>query len=209
MRRYVLRILQAAALLLPSRSQLELGRIATIVMALLTTAVVAAGQVETIDATARGTSTQMGKIGSIKITISQYSTPEDLEALKDAFLKGGHEGLVNALSKMKSSGRISIPGTVGYDLAYIVAIPTSTGRKIRFATNRKIAFAEAFRNTQSKAFDLTAGEIDINDQDTKKSAGTLFPAAQLIINADGELQWELRQNPWQLVNIIDWNGRGK
>jgi hypothetical protein len=84
-----------------------------------------------------------------------------------------------------------------------------TGRKIRFVTNRRIAFAEAFRNTQSQAFDLTAGEIDINDQDTKKSAGKLYPAAQLIVNADGDLQWELRQNPWQLVNIIDWNNRGK
>src|SRR5947209_6805248 len=209
MRRNVLGVLSAAALLLPSGSKLKLGRAAITLAALLTMAVVAAGQVETIDATARGTSTQMGNIGSIKVIISKFSTPEDRDVLKDAFLKGGHQGLVDALSKMKSSGRISIPATVGYDLAYIVAIPTSTGRKIRFATNRKIAFAESFRNSQSKAFDLTAGEIDINDQDTKKSAGTLFPAAQLIINADGELQWELRQNPWQLVNIIDWNGRGK
>ena len=209
MRRYVLRVLAAAALLLPSGAQLKFGRTAITLMALLTMAVVAAGQVETIDATARGTSTQMGKMISIKVIISQFSTPEDREVLKDAFLKGGHEGLVNALSKMKSSGRISIPGTVGYDLAYIVTIPTPVGRKVRFATNRRIAFGEAFRNTQSKAFDLTAGEIDINDQDPKKSAGTLFPAAQLIINADGDLQWELRQNPWQLVNIIDWNGRGK
>ena len=51
--------------------------------------------------------------------------------------------------------------------------------------------------------------IDLNDQDKKKSGGTLYPASQLIINKKGELQFELRQNPWNLVNIIDWNGAGK
>ena len=46
------------------------------------------------------------------------------------------------------------------------------------------------------------GEIDINDQDKNKSTGVLYPAAQLIINSDGELQIELRKNPWRLSNII-------
>ena len=169
----------------------------------------AAGQVESIDATARGTSTQMGQIVSVKVIVNQYSTPEDTQVLKDAFLSGGHKGLVNALSKMKSSGRIQIPGTVGSDLAYAVTIPTPTGRRIRFATNRRIAFGEAYHNTRSQAYDLTAGEFDINEQDNKKSVGVLYPAAQLIINTDGELQLELRRNPWQLTNIIDWKPKGK
>lgn len=166
-------------------------------------------QVETIDATARGTSTQMGKNISVKVIISQFSTPEDRQVLVDAFKKGQTQGLTDALSKMKSSGRIQIPGTVGYDLAYVVAVPTATGRKIRFVTNRKIAFGEARQNTQSQAFSLTAGEIDINDQDNKKSGGTLYPATQLTVNSEGALQWELNQNPWQLTNIIDWKPKGK
>ena len=165
-------------------------------------------QIETIDATARGTSTQLGHTVSVKITIYRYSTPEDRKVLVDAFNKGQHQGLVKALSDMKSVGRIAIPGTLGYDLSYIALIPTPTGRKIRFATNRLIQFSEAYFNTQSKAYDLTAGEFDLNDADSKKSTGVLYPAAQLIINKKGELQFELRKNPWQLVNIIDWNKAG-
>jgi hypothetical protein len=171
--------------------------------------VVATAQVERIDATARGTSTQMGKIISIKIIINQFSTPEDRQALADAFKKGQNQGLADALSKMKSSGRIQIPGTVGYDLAYVVAVPTPTGRKIRFVTNRKIAFGEVARNTQSQAFSLTAGEIDVNEQDIKKSSGVLYPATQLTVNSEGGLTWQLNQNPWQLTNIIDWKPKGK
>jgi hypothetical protein len=179
---------------------------------LLTAAVPALSQndrkTETIDATAMGTSTQMGQSVSVKVTINQFSTPEDRQVLIDAFKKGQSKGLVDALTKMKPVGRIAITGTLGFDLSYIALIPTPTGRKIRFAANRQIRFGEAYANSQSMAFDLTAGEFDLNDKDKKKSSGVLYPAAQLIINKQGQLQFELRRNPWKLVNIIDWNGAG-
>jgi len=162
------------------------------------------GSVETIDATAFGTSTQLGRNFGVKIIIYDFSAPEDRDVLVQAFQKGQNEGLVNALTKMKSVGRISIPGTIGYDLSFIREIITPTGRTIRFVTNRKIAFGESYWNTESKSFDLTAGEININDQDKSKSEGVLFPAAQFIVNNEGELQFELRQNPWKLTNIIEW-----
>jgi hypothetical protein len=164
---------------------------------------------ETIDATAMGTSTQLGKTVGIKVTINRYSTQEDRQVLVAAFKRGQHQGLVKALQDMKPVGRIAITGTLGYDLAYIALIPSPTGRKIRFAANRWIRFGEAYHNTQSQSFDLTAGEFDLNDADKDKSSGVLYPAAQLIINKQGQLQFELRQNPWKLVNIIDWNGAGK
>ncbi len=170
--------------------------------------VFAGAQTETIDATARGTSTQMGAIGNVKLVISDFSTPEDRQTLVDAFKKGQSQGLYQALEKMKPVGQIQTPGTVGYSLAYVSQEKTATGRIIRFVTNRKIAFGEAYRNTPSTAYDLTAGKIEINDTDSKKSSGTLLPATQLIINKEGQLQWEARKNPWQLTNIIDWN-KGK
>jgi hypothetical protein len=175
---------------------------------LLAAAVPAISQTETIDAQAMGTSTQLGHIVPIKVTIQQYSTEADRQVLVDAFKKGQSPGLAKALEKMDSVGRIAITGTLGYDLAYVRVIPTPTGRKIRFATNRLIRFAEAYYNTQSKDFDLTFGEVNIDDKDKKKNGGFLYPASQLIVNNKGELQVELRQNPWNLVNIIDWNGAG-
>ena len=163
---------------------------------------------EIIDATAMGTSTQLGKSVAVKVTINQFSTEADRQVLVDAFKKGQHQGLVEALKKMKPVGRIAITGTLGYDLNYIALIPTPTGRKIRFAADRWIRIGEAYNNTQSQSFDLTAGEFDLNDKHKKKSSGVLYPASQLIINKQGQLQFELRQNPWNLVNIIDWNGAG-
>jgi hypothetical protein len=167
------------------------------------------GVTETIDASAFGTSTQMGRVTGVKITIYEFSSPEDRDILVQAFQQGQNDGLVNALEKMKSVGRIQIPGTLGFDLSFIREILTPTGRTIRFVTNRKIAFGESYWSTQSKSFNLTAGEIRINDQDKSKSDGTLLPATQLIVNKEGELQFELNQNAWRLTNIIEWNKKGE
>jgi hypothetical protein len=160
---------------------------------------------ETIDATAFGTSTQLGRTFGVKLIIYEFSGPEDRDILVQAFQKGQNDGLVNALEKMKSVGRIQIPGTLGYDVTYIREILTPTGRSIRFVTNRKIAFGEAYADTLTKSFNLTAGEFKINDKDRDKSDGVLFPAAQLIVNKEGELQWELNQNSWRLTNILEWD----
>lgn len=177
-----------------------------LLLAIAGTAGFARDKNETIDATAYGTSTQLGRNVGVTVIIYEFSTPEDRQVLVDAFQKGQNQGLVNALQKMKAVGRIQIPGTLGYDLAFIRMIPQSTGRKIRFVTNRKISFGEAYTDSQTQAFDLTAGEIDINEQDKSKSAGVLYPACQFTINKDGELQIELNQNAWRLSNIIDWKG---
>lgn len=177
------------------------GVLPSIVLLLATSAVSASAQ-EVIDATALGTSTQLGKNISIKLIISRFSTEEDRQTLKRAFQQGQNQGLFNALQKMKAVGRIQIPGTVGYDLAYVREVETPTGRQIRFVTNRKIAFREAYNNTRSQAYSLTAGQINFDAQDKDKSEGVLYPASQYVINKDGDLEIQLLQNPWRLTNII-------
>jgi hypothetical protein len=165
-----------------------------------------ANKAETIDATAMGTSTQLGSDFSITLNIYDYSTPADKQILVQAFQQGQDKGLVNALSKMKAAGHIEVTGSLGYDCSYIQMIPTPTGRKIRFVTNRLLRFGEVYWDTRSTAYNLTAGEFDVNDTDKSKSTGVLYPAAQLTIDKQGELQMDLIGNPWKLVDVIDWKG---
>lgn len=161
---------------------------------------------ETIDATAFGTGTQMGQNIGVTLNIYQFSTPADKQVLVQAYQKGQNQGLVNALQRMKAVGHVEITGTLGNDCSYIKMIPTPTGRKIVFVTNRQIRFGEAFTDSQSQSFNLTAGILEFNDQDKSKSTGVLYPEAQLILNSQGELQWDLAQNPWRLSDLIDWPG---
>jgi hypothetical protein len=170
------------------------------------TLALAANKPETIEATAMGTSTQMASEFGITLDIYDYSTRADRQTLVQAFDKGKNEGLVNALGKMKAAGHIAVTGTLGYDCSYIRMIPTPTGRKIRFVTNRLLRFGEVYWDTRSTAYNLTAGELDLNDTDKSKSTGVFYPAAEFEIDKQGELQINLFGNPWKLVDVIDWKG---
>ena len=76
--------------------------LATLVLIAVTLALAAEKrEVETIDAIAMGTSTQLGKTVSVKIHIYDYSSDADREILIDAYKKGQNQGLVNALTKME------------------------------------------------------------------------------------------------------------
>jgi hypothetical protein len=161
---------------------------------------------ETIDAQSFGTGTQLGGTIGVTLNIYQFSTPADKQILVEAYQKGQNQGLTNALSKMKAVGHLEITGTLGNDCSYIRMTTTPTGRKIVFATTRQIRFAEAWADSNSMSFDLTAGVLELNDQDKSKSTGTLYPAAQLILDKQGELQLDLLQNPWRLSDLIDWKG---
>jgi hypothetical protein len=170
------------------------------------TLALAANKPETIEATAMGTSTQMGSEFGLTLDIYDYSTRADRQMLVQAFEKGKNEGLVNALGKMKAAGHIAVTGTLGYDCSYIRMIPTPTGRKIRFVTNRLLRFGEVYWDTRSTAYNLTAGELDLNDTDKSKSTGVFYPAAEFEIDKQGELQINLVGNPWKLVDVLDWKG---
>ena len=161
---------------------------------------------ETIEAQAFGTGTQMGQNIGVTLNIYEFSTPADRTNLFAAYEKGQNQGLVTALQKMRAVGHVEITGTLGYDCAYIKMTPTPTGRKIVFVTNRQIRFGEAYFDTQSQSFNLTAGVFELNDQDKSKSVGTLYPQAQLILDKEGQLQLDLSQNPWRLSDVLDWAG---
>lgn len=177
-----------------------------IVLFLLAAAVGAGAQDkrESFSVIAFGTSTQLGQQFDVKILIESYSTPDDQRALLEAFQKRGNEGLVDALERMPARGRISTPGTLGYDIKYIRVWSTPTGRRIRILTNRTIAFGEVRGNTRSRDYSVSALEMQL-DNNMNKSTGTLMPACQFQVSKQGELEIEAFQNPWRLGNFIDWN----
>jgi hypothetical protein len=191
----------------PKRHKLALGSLLIAGLLLVaSTAALSANKPETIEATAMGTSTQMGNQFSITLNIYDYSSRADRQTLVQAFDQGKNQGLVNTLSKMKAAGHIEVTGTLGYDCSYIRMIPTPTGRKIRFVTNRLLRFGEVYWDTRSTAYNLTAGEFDLNDTDKSKSTGVLYPAAEFVIDKQGELQINLIGNPYNLFDVLDWKG---
>ena len=105
---------------------------------------------ETIDATAWGTSTQLGRNIGVTLIIYEWSTAEDRQILVDAFKQGSNKGLVNALRKDEGGRPHEHHGNTRHDVSFIRLIQTPTGRKIRFVTNRQIRFGEAYSDSPTQ-----------------------------------------------------------
>lgn len=159
----------------------------------------------TIQATAMGTSTQMGKVYNATILIEQFSTQDDRKALIDAFERSGQDGLVNVLQDMKPKGRVRFSsGGVGNDVKYIIELPSEKGRLFRLVTDRSIAFAELYSGTRSR--DYSVGAIELVLTPDGKGFGTVLPACKLTVNKKTQqVDIETYQNPWNLTNLIIHN----
>src|SRR5215204_4626945 len=90
---------------------LEILSVVTLLLLFNLTTIAQKQKREYIQANALGISTQMGDLVSLNFTIDEYSTEVDQAALVEAFAASGSQGLANALEKMSSKGRVSIPGT--------------------------------------------------------------------------------------------------
>jgi len=161
---------------------------------------------ELIKTTVMGTGTQIGQRFNMTLDISRYSAPADLQVLSQAFERGQNQGLFDALAKMKPVGYCTINRNNRYSIRYIQMVQTPTGRKIQFITDRQLQFGEGYFDKQSAAFNLAAGEIDLDDADKTKSTGFFYPEAKVVVDKQGQLKFDLVAYPWKLQDIIDWNG---
>lgn len=156
----------------------------------------------TIQATAMGTSTQMGKMIDVNILIEQFSTPDDRKALVDAFGRSGQDGLVRVLEDMKPKGRVRFAsGGVGNDVKYIMELPSENGRRFRLVTDRNLAFGELYQGTRSR--DYSVGAIELVLTPDGKGSGTVLPACKLTVDKKKQqIDIETYQNPWKLTNLM-------
>lgn len=157
----------------------------------------------TIQATAMGTSTQMGKMYSVNIYIQQYSTEDERKTLINAFKQRGQDGLVGVLEDLKPKGRVRFAsGGVGNDVKYIMELPSEKGaRRLRLVTDRNLAFGELYNSTRSR--DYSVGAIELILTPDGKGSGTVLPACKLTVDKKKQqVEIETYQNPWKLTNFM-------
>ncbi len=159
-----------------------------------------------IQANARGTSTQMGRMSPVKIFIDQISTDEDQKKLIEGFTRSGQDGMVDVLRSMSQKGRISLEGRVGLNpVAYIRELPSQNGRRFRLVTDRYVTIGELSNSTRSSEYSIGAVELTITPDG--KGSGTLLPACKLKVNKQNQIEIETYQNPWQLTDFIVTYGK--
>lgn len=158
---------------------------------------------ETIQAQAMGQNRAAGKNFNVTVSIDSYSTSDDQRSLISAFNQRGQAALSKSLSKMQPKGRVAVTGTLGYSIAYVRTFPAENGRRIRLITDRPIRFLEARENGRSTDYDLSALELNL-DNDKSKSSGSLIIGLRVKVDKDNQLVFEsYGSGPWKLVNVME------
>jgi hypothetical protein len=120
----------------------------------------------------------------ITIRINRWSTEEERTQLRDAMVEKGDDSLLKALQRTEPVGNLSTTGSLGWDIHYAhqVALPGGA-RRIVFATDRPMSFAERVGGARSRDYEYLLGEVRVGPDG--KGQGKLVPRANVTYDSEG------------------------
>ena len=149
-----------------------------------------------------------GRTGPVQISVTRWSTPAERATLQQTLFKKGQDALLEALRDMRSVGRISTPGNIGYDLRFAEqrALPDG-GREIILATDRPMSFWEIVNKPRSSQYPFTWLQFRMRPDGTGQ--GKVAVAARITgEEADDLIEVEdFAIQPVRLENIRSKKGR--
>ncbi len=143
-----------------------------------------------------------GRAGNFTITIYEWTSPEERQALLQTLVDGGSQALYDALDDVSEKGYLKPPRTLGYDMQYAWQSEVEGRRRIVLATDRPLGFVEVTRNYRSTDYDISLVVLDL-DPETGKGGGVATIGAELKFNKKtGRLEIEVPgTQPTRLTNV--------
>jgi hypothetical protein len=122
--------------------------------------------------------------GIVEIVIERWSTEQERSELLGS-LRKSQDSLLTALRENPRVGYIRTPDSIAWDIHYAHVTPEfGGGSRIFLATDRRIAFWEAFNDTRSLNYPFTL--IEIHMDPNGKGEGRMSIATKVIADADGK-----------------------
>lgn len=140
--------------------------------------------------------TQAGTRGrrasTLQLRITAWTTEEErqqvLSEIQEASAQGGRRGnraVARALRGAARVGTLNAPGQTGWSLRYARVTPMPDGKqRLLLATDRPVAFAEAWTSTRGGDFDVTVIQMTLDDEGNGE--GTLSFGTEVLWNSDTE-----------------------
>jgi hypothetical protein len=120
-----------------------------------------------------------GGTAQLIMTVNQWSTQAERDALFTTLREKGAEALLTQLQRAKRVGSLRTPNSVGYDIRLALEEPGKDGgRRVLLVTDRPVGFAEATSRPQSMDYPFTV--IDIQMPAEGRGQGTMSIAAKII-----------------------------
>lgn len=123
------------------------------------------------------------RTGVVDVILRRDSSDEEREKLIAALQEGGQNGLLKAIQKMPSLGRIRTPGQIGLDIRYAQTRTVRDGRRDVFLmSDRPVRFFEEVNQTRSADYPFVV--VDLKVDQSGKGDGQLLPAASIEASQD-------------------------
>jgi hypothetical protein len=105
----------------------------------------------------------VGAQGIVDITVERWSTPAERDKLMSVLLTEGPDKMLDVLQDMRHVGYFNTPGNLRWDLRFAWKTPQPDGgERVVLASDRRISFREAFRQTRSLDYPFTVIELRLN-----------------------------------------------
>ena len=126
----------------------------------------------------------IGAQGLIDITVERWSTPAQRDKLRAVLLSEGADKLLDVLKDMPRVGYFNTPGTLRWELRYAwkTAQPDG-GERVVLATDRRISFREAYRQSRTLDYPFTVIELRMNRDG--EGEGMMSLATKIIPDREG------------------------
>lgn len=125
----------------------------------------------------------VGRQGTVQITIENWSADTDRTALLKTFLDKGQDDMLRELQRMSRKGFLRLPNTTGWEIRYAVQEPQADGgRRIVIATDRPVSMGEAVRQGQISEYPFTLIEIHLNKDGVGE--GKMSTATKIQLSRD-------------------------
>ncbi len=142
-----------------------------------------------------------------RLTVNDYSSPDDVQQLNQALRSGGQEELMRVLSRL-NAGRISIGNNVGVRANAVIATPAAEGgTKLTVLYERNVAIFELRYGTRSADYRFGYAEIYLDPRG--RGQGTFIPAAK--VRLEGDNNWvveDFAEFPARLMGLRSRGGVG-
>ena len=136
----------------------------------------------------------------LSVYIDAYSPDNEIAQLAQTLRDKGNYELLNAVSKLKSKGRLSPTGRVGTDVKVIRVRQTEKGRRIFLVTDRPISFVELYNGTRSRDYEFGVVQLDLDEKGNGE--GAMLVAMQIRFDKDNQLELEhYGIDPVRLANV--------
>lgn len=120
-----------------------------------------------------------GRTGPVQISVTRWSTRDERTKLTQTLFKKGQDALLEALRDMRPVGRISTPGSIGWELRYAEQRTLPDGaREIILATDRPMSFSEIVNRPTSSQYPFTWMQFRMRPDGTGE--GKLAVAARIV-----------------------------